>query len=278
MKDAVVVCSGSGIHFPVYFGAFEALVENGYLPKVLCGASGGALAASIFASLYEQNSGYVQTVFNELKKILSKTKLSRLIHLCPFNLMHGYLYDREGMEKYLEKISDNMKLGDIKSLSLSIIATDIDLARAQVFTSETHPDLSLAKAVMASSAIPLVFEPVAIGNSICVDGGTVQDVPYEEVAKAIDGRKFALFPESGAMKKSPKYSMSSWDILKRSADVFLSSADIYQLNVASDNGFEVVLFDVSYVSSIDFSAKSSVLLQEWDTGYKRMSSILNPVK
>lgn len=54
-----------------------------------------------------------------------------------------------------------------------ITAFDVAAKRRVAFGTESAPDVSLADAVAASSAIPVAFQPRMIGNRLYVDGGVV---------------------------------------------------------------------------------------------------------
>ncbi|MGB7861175.1 MAG: patatin-like phospholipase family protein, partial [Acidimicrobiia bacterium] len=53
----------------------------------------------------------------------------------------------------------------------AIVAHDIRTGTRTAFGTEEAPNVGLAEAVAASSAIPLVFRPYAIGDDLYVDGG-----------------------------------------------------------------------------------------------------------
>lgn len=53
----------------------------------------------------------------------------------------------------------------------AIVAYDIKEGRRIVFGTDQAPDVAIADAVAASSAIPLVFRPYPIGDDLYVDGG-----------------------------------------------------------------------------------------------------------
>jgi NTE family protein len=55
----------------------------------------------------------------------------------------------------------------------AIVAYDVAGHRRVVFGSESAPDVGIAHAVAASSAIPLLFRPYPIGGRLYVDGGIV---------------------------------------------------------------------------------------------------------
>ena len=54
-----------------------------------------------------------------------------------------------------------------------IVAYDVSRRRRVAFGTDQAPDVSLADAVAASSAIPVVFQPYQIGDRVYVDGGIV---------------------------------------------------------------------------------------------------------
>lgn len=273
--NAVVVCAGSGVHFPVYFGAMQALTERGYSIQTLGGVSGGGLATGLFAIFKEIEEGDALAALSDIRMLLSRLKLKKYIRLCPMEFFRGYLYNRDRLNFYLEDVSQKKTFADIRLSDLKIIATDILTAKPTVFSSKTSPDCVVSLAMMASSALPFAFEPVYIGDTYYVDGGVTQDIPYEEFKDAQAHEKFVLFPESGTLLKNLGSSPSGFDILKRSLDVYMSSSETYQKILAAESGFRVVSIDVSYVSSVDFSVSSEILLREWDSGYHEMVKVLD---
>jgi NTE family protein len=53
----------------------------------------------------------------------------------------------------------------------AIVAYDIREGRRIAFGTDLAPDIGIAEAVAASSAVPLVFQPYAVGDGLYVDGG-----------------------------------------------------------------------------------------------------------
>ncbi len=64
---------------------------------------------------------------------------------------------------------------------LYIPAVDLDLGRYDVFGEEPHADVPISTAVTASSAMPIVFQPVKIKGRDYIDGG-VGRVAYMDIA------------------------------------------------------------------------------------------------
>jgi NTE family protein len=102
------------------------------------------------------------------------------------------LYSGEGIERYVRRIlSDPDRTNDFRRLSseLYLAATDLDTCERVVFGSEGWDDVPISRAVSASSALPMVYKPVRIGDREYVDGGIVSttnlDIAVEAGAKFI---------------------------------------------------------------------------------------------
>lgn len=84
------------------------------------------------------------------------------------------LYDGKGIEEYLDTVlSDTERVNDFRLLDreLYLAATDLDTCERIVMGSEGWDDVSIAKAVSASAALPMVYKPIEIKGHHLVDGG-----------------------------------------------------------------------------------------------------------
>ncbi len=102
------------------------------------------------------------------------------------------LYSGEGIERYVRRIlSDPDRTDDFRRLptELYLAATDLDTCERVVFGTEGWDDVPISKAVSASSALPMIYKPVQIGDHEYVDGGLVSttnlDIAVEAGAKFI---------------------------------------------------------------------------------------------
>jgi NTE family protein len=101
-------------------------------------------------------------------------------------------YSTHGVEQYLDGVlSESGRVNDFRKLKreLYLTATDLDTTERIVFGSDGWDDVSIAKAVSASTALPMVYKPVEIGGRHLIDGGirstTNVDVAVERGAKFI---------------------------------------------------------------------------------------------
>jgi len=102
------------------------------------------------------------------------------------------LYDGKGVQNYLEQVlSDPDRTNDFRLLEneLFLAATDLDTCERVVLGAEDWDDVPIARAVSASTALPMVYKPVEIKGRQLVDGGlrstTNVDVAVEQGAKFI---------------------------------------------------------------------------------------------
>ena len=83
-------------------------------------------------------------------------------------------YDPMGLERFVQQGLFNLNYtNDFNQLEreLYIIATDLDSGQRAIF-GPGYLDAPIAQAVAASSALPMLYKPVSIGDHEYVDGGT----------------------------------------------------------------------------------------------------------
>jgi NTE family protein len=84
------------------------------------------------------------------------------------------LYDGHGIQEYLEVVlSDPDRVNDFRLLEsdLFLTATDLDTCERIVLGGPDWEDVPIAKAVAASTALPMVYKPVELKGRHLVDGG-----------------------------------------------------------------------------------------------------------
>ncbi len=158
--------SSSFFGFYAHCGLAAALFEAGLKPAKLTGASTGALVAGSLASGIRPG---------ELKKILFTLKREDFWDPAPgFGYLRGKKF-RSRLEELLVPSFAKTKV------PLEVAVFDL-LAWKTTFLKEG----SVAAAVAASCAVPLLFQPVRIGRRIYLDGGMfhksgVAEAPGERI-------------------------------------------------------------------------------------------------
>ena len=102
------------------------------------------------------------------------------------------IYHNRGIEQYMRNVlSDPDRTNDFRELDseLRITATDLDTCERIVFGEAEWDNVPISRAVAASGALPIVYEPYELRGRQLVDGGIVSttnvDVAVEAGAKFI---------------------------------------------------------------------------------------------
>ncbi len=102
------------------------------------------------------------------------------------------LYSGAGIERYMhEVLTDPDRSDDFRALDpeLYLAATDLDTCERIVLGAEGWDDVPISAAVRASTALPMVYKPVKLGDRELVDGGIVSttnvDIAVEAGARFI---------------------------------------------------------------------------------------------
>lgn len=198
-KKIKVVLSGSGTRYPVHVGGLLRLAEEGYEITEICGTSGGAIVAAGVASGYKINEEMVQLV----KQLLPAK--NKLIDFSLFALIFKW-----GLVKgdKLEALFNDYAIKTFKEskIPLHIVTTNIERQTTRVFSTATDPDMSVAKAVRASLAIPGVFTPVKIDGELYVDGGVTANYYLDIFGTGEDviGLRFGPAQPPATYRDSPR--------------------------------------------------------------------------
>lgn len=103
------------------------------------------------------------------------------------------LFSNDNLERYVSRaLSSTGRSNDFRTLprELSIAAVDADSGQRWIFGSGGISDIPVSKAIQASCAIPVYFEPVRIGDRSFLDGGA-ERVGHLDIALGA-GARFVL--------------------------------------------------------------------------------------
>ncbi|MEZ5121900.1 MAG: patatin-like phospholipase family protein [Solirubrobacterales bacterium] len=131
------------------------------------------------------------TVLRQLAGQLGSVSVMDLLLGLGEGLPAGF-YSGAGIERYIRDVlSDPDRSDDFRFLEpeLYLTATDLDTCERIVFGSEGWDDVPISTAVHASTALPMLYEPVKVGDREVVDGGIVSttnlDIAVESGAKFV---------------------------------------------------------------------------------------------
>jgi NTE family protein len=166
-----LVLSGGGNHGVAQVGMIHALLERDIVPDVIIGTSAGALNGSALAH---------DPTIEGVERLSEVWRSLRTEHIFPGNklgrawsLLSGgdHLYPNTGLGALIDRMAPSGHFSDLQ-LPLRVIACD--LATGEEVVLAAGP---IKPALLASSALPGSFPPVAHDHRTLVDGGVVDNVP-----------------------------------------------------------------------------------------------------
>lgn len=165
MNKIGYVLSGGGARGFAHLGVIKYLEELGIKPYAIAGTSAGAIAAAFYAA------GKSPEEILTLLKNNSYFGWSNLLWR-----KNGFF----SMQVFHQLLKDAIRTDDFDAvkIKLFVAATDLVKGESVIFSSG-----KLFEAVMASASIPVVFEPVIIGDKLLVDGGVLNNFPVEPLKK-----------------------------------------------------------------------------------------------
>ncbi len=188
-------------------GAFVAsMVSNGITPEEMFRVLDKALPspienASLRTLLRPNYRGFVSSMMAlPLRTAATVRRLaSNIGEISMFDVVMGLaeglptgVYHNRGIEQYVRNVlSDPDRSNDFRELAneLRVVATDLDTCERIVFGEGEWDDVPISRAVAASGALPIVYEPYELRGRQLVDGGIISttnvDVAVEAGAKFI---------------------------------------------------------------------------------------------
>jgi NTE family protein len=171
------VLGGGGARGAAQVGVLQALFEAGVdAPAAVVGTSVGALNGSAIAS-YPSLAGTMM-----LREVWMSRQAVDVFHAHPLGvILSGLRRDQlsalpqQNVRRLIERAQALTGITTFEALRvpLAVVATDLNAGRPAVFRSG-----DLTPALLASTAIPGLFPSVKIGDRQHLDGGVVDNTPF----------------------------------------------------------------------------------------------------
>jgi NTE family protein len=165
-KRIVPVLAGGGTRLPAHVGVLTALRDLDIGFDHIVGVSGGSVVASLAAAG---------------KPLESMKTLFRTVNFAQFRgfslprlLLHGGLSSGKRFEQWMDGEMAGRRFRDLDK-NLHVVATDVRSGHPVVFNRANSPDLPVARAVLYSISIPLLFPFHHHGEHVLVDGSILAE-------------------------------------------------------------------------------------------------------
>lgn len=168
MKKIGIALAGGGSRGIAHSGILKAIDEAGIKIDMVTGTSAGAIVGAFYCSGFRPD---------ELLDLIIKTKMIR--YLRPAISWSGLF----NLEKFASIFHDFIKDGTFEDLKIPLVvaATNLRSGESTLFSQG-----KLFPAVLASSAVPIIFKPVVIDGEHFIDGGVLNNLPLEPLRGKCD--------------------------------------------------------------------------------------------
>jgi NTE family protein len=225
-KRVALALGGGGMKGFAHIGVIRALEELGIVPTLYAGTSIGALIAAARAG------GAPVDVMAGHATRLKRRDLFRINHV-------GMLLERmRSPSIYLEEplralIEENVPHCRLDQLKTPAVISTVDVEKGtQIFWGLPGLDnVSVTDAVYASCALPGFFPPGNVNGHLCIDGGTIDNLPAAITAQSAD---VVIAVDVGSSELSYGDSISSHGFAAtymRAATVMMHALQLYQLTM-----------------------------------------------
>ena len=207
--DYGIVLSGGGARGIAHLGILKALEELGIKPSIISGTSAGAIAGAFYAKGFE------------IEEILSIIKNGHFFNFSNLNIVKQGIFSMKGFEDIYKTYFKNNTFEDLK-IPLFVAATDILKGEINYFN-----EGELSNALLASSCIPVLFQPVQYKGNHYVDGGVLNNFPIEPLL----GNCHKIIGINVNSINKEEHQIHTKNVLDRSFHLALNSANNHKFSM-----------------------------------------------
>ena len=254
-----IALSGGGIRGIAHAGVLAALEKNNIKIDIIGGTSSGAIVSSLYAIGYSPYHIFIlfKRYAREIAKMNAEPILSGIKNCITRNKTNfSGFRSGEKIEKIYNEFASRKAIYNISQIKMPLVIPTVDITESKeyVFTNyipknvedqkQYITDFSIGKAIRASSSFPGFFSPCEYKNHMFMDGGTLDNIPVNEVKKQGADKVLAVKFDADIVNESS----NMMDIIMKTIDIMgskiseesLEMSD-YILNVYTD---KVGLLDV----------------------------------
>lgn len=224
-----IAFAGGGIRGIAHVGVLKALEENNIKIEAVGGTSAGSIVAALYAMGYKPY--YIYVLFKKYAQDIINIGNSSIVNgignfVKTKKIGIAGLNDGTLLEKMFNELATRKKMkvvADIK-MPLVIPAVDISEAKEYIFTNcaprnnvndEYITEISIGKAIRASSSFPAYFCPCEYKKHIFMDGGVLDNTPILPLKKICKHKVMAVNFEADPVEEN----CDVMDIIMKTLDI-----------------------------------------------------------
>ena len=271
--------AGGGVKGAGHIGAIKALEENGIDISYIGGTSIGSIVTAFYAMGYSTDE--MLKLFKYFSKDVMKiepkyywTNVKNKKNLMGYGLISG-----DAIEMAVNECAEIKGVKKLTDLKIPLVMPTVDIKESKKYVCTNHiydenfkedkyiNDISIGKAVRASSSYPGVFAPTIYKHHKFVDGGVIDNLPAQEVRK-LGADKVLSIRFSTEKESDPKnvieVAMKSLDLMfdQRTSAEIESSDYAITLDMVGTSVFNMKKIDYCYEQGYKTTIANMVKIKE----------------
>lgn len=243
-----------------------AIRDAGYEPIEYAGTSGGSIIASLAACGMS---------LDEMHDLSMTQDWTSMLAWSPTALFSGAYCSGDNLLAWLMQKTKGRTFADL-DIDLSVVASDISTEAGFVFNRKNTPDIPIALAVRASTAIPQVYKPASANGSIYQDGGMCDNMPLD-CLKIDDIPRLGIQLVSKVERLSPGVH-SMFEILSRDIDMILRACENAHVDLDKSRGGHFAFIETGYASALDRNMDQATRQRLFKDGYDGAMAVLKTMQ
>ncbi len=171
MKNSCIVLEGGGLRGAFTSGVLEYLIEKDLDFDRVVGVSAGACVGASYLSKQKGRNRKVNVEYPSDKRYMG------LRHLVTTGSYFNMKFVFEELPGKLVPFDEQAFFKN--QAEFDVIATSLSMGKSVVFTKKEIANIGIDKALIASSSIPILSQPIEINGEFFFDGGVSDSIPVK---------------------------------------------------------------------------------------------------
>ena len=270
-----IAFAGGGIRGIAHVGLLKALEENNIKIEAVGGTSAGSIVAALYAMGYKPY--YIYVLFKKYAQDIINIGNSSIVNgignfVKTKKIGIAGLNDGTLLEKMFNELATRKKMKAVADIKMPLVIPAVDIAEAKeyIFTNcaprnnvndEYITEISIGKAIRASSSFPAYFCPCEYKKHIFMDGGVLDNTPILPLKKICKHKIMAVNFEADPVEENCDVMdiiMKTLDIMgNKIAEESFKQSDLV-LTVPTDRAglFDIEKMDKCYKFGYDTTMKN----------------------
>lgn len=270
-----IAFAGGGIRGIAHVGVLKALEENNIKIEAVGGTSAGSIVAALYAMGYKPY--YIYVLFKKYAQDIINIGNSSIVNgignfIKTKKIGIAGLNDGTLLEKMFNELATRKKMKAVADIKMPLVIPAVDIAEAKeyIFTNcaprnnvndEYITEISIGKAIRASSSFPAYFCPCEYKKHIFMDGGVLDNTPILPLKRICKHKVMAVNFEADPVEENCDVMdiiMKTLDIMgNKIAEESFKQSDLV-LTVPTDRAglFDIEKMDKCYKFGYDTTMKN----------------------